>query len=207
MTTILIIGDAHIPKRGSEIPPLLVEEIKSFVSPSMFDYVIYTGDIVKSPETIGFLRDLANKRFLIVQGNMDYYYGNREAPLSESLELVLKGDSLLSLAIIHGAELYSRGDIGELLEIASEKNANILISGHTHKAQIFLSDSGVLLLNPGSCTGSWSFVASGIPSFLVLKVDDDDNKIEIILYELKNNRALKENHHFNFENNLICKFF
>ena len=206
MINVLIIGDAHIPKRGTQIPPLMVNELKNFVSSNLFDYVIYTGDVVKSPDTINFLRDLANKKFIIVQGNMDYYYGNLEAPLTDELKLKLSDNAILKMAITHGAEVYPRGDINELLKIANEENAHILISGHTHSAQIHLANSGVLLLNPGSCTGAWSFVASGIPSYIIMKVDNENDKIAIELHELKNNTISIENKNFLFENTKLISF-
>jgi len=197
---ILVIGDTHIPKRAMGLSPLLIKELNTLSAKKLFDFVIFTGDVVKSPETIRYFKNLAKEKFLIVQGNMDYYYGNVEAPLYDSFSIRLKNDSYLNIGITHGAEIHPRGDKDELLKIAKESRFNLLIFAHTHFAQILLSSDGILLLNPGSFTGAWSFVASRTPSFIIIKVDIEESEIKVILYELKNDRIIKTIKSFYFKN-------
>jgi len=205
MIDILVIGDFHIPKRGSEIPPIIKKKLHELISQKYFDFVVCTGDIVRSPDTINYLKSLANKKFFVVQGNMDYFYGNREAPLFEKLFLKGNDNSEIIIGLTHGDIVVPRGDKHELCKIAEENKSNILISGHTHSADIFLTDNGVLLLNPGSCTGAWSFVASGIPSFMIMRFDPKSNYIEITLYELKSNSIETKTDYFRFKDKQIFK--
>lgn len=200
MIDILVIGDTHIPKRAMGLSPLLIKELNTLSAKKLFDFVIFTGDVVKSPETIRYFKNLAKEKFLIVQGNMDYYYGNVEAPLYDSFSIRLKNDSYLNIGITHGAEIHPRGDKDELLKIAKESSVNLLIFAHTHFAQILLSSDGILLLNPGSFTGAWSFVASRTPSFIIIEVDIEESEIKVILYELKNDQIIKTVKSFYFKN-------
>ncbi|MFX1266788.1 MAG: hypothetical protein ACFFAK_02360, partial [Promethearchaeota archaeon] len=76
---------------------------------------------------------------------------------------------------------------------------------HTHKEEIFLTKSGILLINPGSITGAWSFVASGIPSFVIMFISNKTKTIEISLFQLdKNSDKINETKsYYTFEKNKI----
>ena len=50
--------------------------------------------------------------------------------------------------------------------------------------EILLTNKGILLLNPGSVTGAWSFVASRIPTFIELDINIDIYTINIFLFQL-----------------------
>ncbi|MCK4779720.1 MAG: hypothetical protein KAT57_06015, partial [Candidatus Lokiarchaeota archaeon] len=66
------------------------------------------------------------------------------------------------------------------------------VSGHTHKEEVYLTKNGILLINPGSVTGAWSFVASGIPSFIELSVNEKTKEIFINLFQIdKQNREIE----------------
>ena len=54
----------------------------------------------------------------------------------------------LKIGIAHG-EVYPRADTQQLVYLAKELNADIMITGHSHQPKIEQTD-GVLLLNPGS---------------------------------------------------------
>jgi len=202
---ILVIGDTHIPKRAVSLHPLLIKELNNLSTEKLFDFVVFTGDVVESPETIRYFKNLAEEKFLIVQGNMDYYYGNIEAPLYDSFSIRLKNNSYLNIGITHGAEIHPRGDKDELLKTAKENDVNLLIFAHTHFAEIFLSSDGILLLNPGSFTGAWSFVASRTPSFVIIKVYIEESEIKVILYELKNDRIITTIESFYFKHQQFLK--
>ena len=111
------------------------------------------------------------------------------------------------IGLTHGAQISPRGEQEQLENLAIKRNYNILISGHTHKEEIFLTEKGVLLLNPGSVTGAWSFVASRLPSFIELKIIESTKEINVDLIQIdKQSReivVLKYN--FFFRNYQITK--
>jgi putative phosphoesterase len=180
MINLLAIGDAHIPRRAREIPPKIYEKLETLAEERLFDYTFFTGDVIDAPEFIEFLKLRTKRDFFRVIGNMDYYGGNRDAPVFQKLEL----SNHLLIGMTHGAQITPRGDHDQLELLAVEKSYNILISGHTHQEEMTLTKNGFLLLNPGSVTGAWSFVASQIPSFIVIKVNEETGNIAIILYQL-----------------------
>lgn len=117
-------------------------------------------------------------------GNMDYYYGNRNAPIYQKLDIIFEDKDEMTLGLTHGTQINPRGDHSQLENLAIEKKYNIIVSGHTHKEEIFLTDKGILLINPGSVTGAWSFVASGIPSFIELNIIESAKEIIIDLFQI-----------------------
>ncbi|MHA1151038.1 MAG: YfcE family phosphodiesterase [Promethearchaeota archaeon] len=181
MRRFLIIGDSHIPRRAKEIPPLIEKKIKELRDPILFSQVLFTGDLIKAPDFVNFLELSTKGRVIAVIGNMDYFDGNRDAPIFQDLKIKLK-KSEFQIGLTHGAQIHPRGDHNQLELLAIEKKCNILISGHTHHEEIFLTDKGILLLNPGSVTGAWSFVASGTPSFMLLTINEEENDIIVSLF-------------------------
>jgi len=204
MIRCLVIGDSHIPRRATEIPPKVIQKITDLSASENFDYTFFTGDEINAPKFMKFLNDITKKDVFKVIGNMDYG-GNRDAPVHEKLDITLKEGDILRIGLTHGAQISPRGDHDQLGSLAAEKQYSILISGHTHHEEVFLSRKGTLLLNPGSATGAWSFVASGIPSFLILVIDDQTQDISVCLYRLKKSRnQLEEStYYFLFKNHQI----
>ena len=153
---------------------------------------------------MNFLNLVTKRNLFVVIGNMDYYGGNRDAPVYRSLNLSMGNNDNLIVGLTHGHQVSPRGDRSQLELIAFEKSFNILISGHTHKEEIFLQKD-ILLLNPGSVTGAWSFVASGNPSFIILSVIEETGEINVVLYQYDIRAAkLKDlKSYFVFENNKI----
>lgn len=205
MVKILAIGDSHIPRRAKYIPEKIYESIDELTRESLFDYTLFTGDLIKDPKLTEYLKLKTKRDFFIVQGNMDYYGGNKDAPYYQKLVLSSPTGEKLTIGLTHGAQIEPRGDHSQLEYLALENQYNILISGHTHKEDIHLSEKGILLLNPGSSTGAWSFVASQIPSFLILSLDESFQKIEITLYQLINRTGDMDKSSFlyYFQNNKI----
>ncbi len=206
MVRCLIIGDAHIPRRAKSVPDEILNKLNELTDPKPFDYTFFTGDLITAFDFIDFLSLKTNNDVFTVIGNMDYYGGNRSAPLYQSLDIKLADSDKLTIGMTHGHQIEPRGDHSQLEYLAiNEKSYNILISGHTHKEEIFLTQKGILLLNPGSVTGAWSFIASGIPSFILLQIDEDTKNIEITLFQLeKSSKKFDElKSYFRFENNVI----
>lgn len=163
---ILVIGDFHIPRRASKIP----DEILEFIERESFDLVLCTGDLVRL-QILEKLKRLGPTKIVI--GNMDPSYSHPEDEVMEA-----EG---WKIGLTHGHYIFPRGDTHQLLDEARRLVVEILISGHTHADSIHHQD-GILLLNPGSAVGAWSFVASGIPSFMVLILTPDLLTVE--LYKL-----------------------
>ena len=209
MYRILCIGDAHVPIRAKDLPTQVYKKLNEITQKSLFDYTFFTGDVVNFPKLIKFLKLKTKKNLFRVIGNMDYYYGDKDSPKYQELVISFEDNEKLILGLTHGSQIRPRGDHSQLENLAIKKEYNILISGHTHKEEIFLTKKGILLINPGSVTGAWSFVASGIPSFSVLCVDDKIKGIIIKLFQIdKQTREINVSEsYFTLKNNQIYKKF
>jgi putative phosphoesterase len=106
---------------------------------SNVDLILHAGDLT-SLEVIEELEEIAP--VMAVQGNMDRV-GGIKLPKAKIVEA--EG---LKIGIVHG-EVYPRGDTQQLVYLAKELGADILVSGHSHQPKIEQTD-GVLLINPGS---------------------------------------------------------
>ena len=204
MIKLLAIGDSHIPRRAKSVPDQIIKKLEQLVEIEKFDYTFFTGDVVNAPKFMNFLNLITKRNLFVVIGNMDYYGGNRDASVYRSLNMSMGNNDSLIIGLTHGHQASPRGDRSQLELIAIEKSFNILISGHTHKEEIFLQKD-ILLLNPGSVTGAWSFVASGNPSFITLSITGKMREINVVLYQYDIRAAklrdLKS--YFVFENNKI----
>ena len=152
------------------------------------------------------LKNLKTKnKLFVVMGNMDYFYGNRDTPIYQKLDIVFKNNEKLALGLTHGSQISPRGDLSQLENLAIERKYDILISGHTHKEEIFLTNKGILLLNPGSVTGAWSFVASRVPSFIELDINEVTKEIIVDLVQIDKNSGeiISLKSHYYYENNRI----
>ena len=205
MVRILCIGDSHIPNRAKDLPEKIYNKLDYLTKEGLFDFTFFTGDVIKFPKLLDSLNLKTKKKLYIVMGNMDYYYGNRNAPIYQKLDIIFEDKDKMTLGLTHGTQIRPRGDHSQLENLAIEKKYNIIVSGHTHKEEIFLTGKGILLINPGSVTGAWSFVASGIPSFIELNVIESTKEILVDLVQIdKRSRemiALKSKYFF--QNNRI----
>ena len=185
MVRILCIGDSHIPFRVKDLPMQIYNKINNLTSTELFDYTFFTGDLINFPDLLDFLNQRTKRSLFKVIGNMDYYYGKRDSPTYQKLDISFEDNDKITLGLTHGAQIRPRGDHDQLEILAQENGYTILVSGHTHKEEIFLTNKGILLINPGSVTGAWSFVASGIPSFIELSIDEKTKKVIINLFGSK----------------------
>ena len=206
MIRCLVIGDAHIPRRAKNVPDKIIDKLNILTDLRPFDYTFFTGDLITAYDFIDFLNSKTSNKVFIVIGNMDYYGGNRDAPIYQKLDVKFLDNKRLTIGLTHGHQIEPRGDHSQLEDLAiNEKSYNILISGHTHKEEVLLTKKGILLLNPGSVTGAWSFIASGVPSFIVIQINEETKEIDIILFQLdnrlKNINELKS--YFKFMNDII----
>ncbi|MDO5822950.1 metallophosphoesterase [Methanobrevibacter sp.] len=128
-----LISDTHIPDRAKEIPQKVIDSFKDV------ELILHAGDLT-SPEVIEELEKIAP--VMAVQGNMDRVNGIK-LPKARIIEV-----EELRIGLVHG-EVYPRADTQQLLYLARELNADILVSGHSHQPKIEQIEN-VLLLNPGS---------------------------------------------------------
>ena len=209
MVRILCIGDSHVPNRAKDIPEQIYSKINELSETELFDYTLFTGDLIKFPEFIEYLDSKTKKKLFIVMGNMDYHYGNRNAPVFQAIDIEFEDNDKMIVGLTHGAQISPRGDHMRLELLATQKNYNVLISGHTHKEEIYLTEHGILLINPGSVTGAWSFVASQLPSFIELNIIELTKEINVALIQMdkqtKDMVVLKSN--FFLRNNQIIEKF
>ena len=208
MVRILCIGDSHIPNRAKDLPEKIYDKLDNLTKVDLFDFTFFTGDVIKFPKLLDSLNLKTKKKLYIVMGNMDYYYGNRNAPIYQKLDVIFEDKDKMTLGLTHGSQIRPRGDHSQLENLAIEKKYNIIVSGHTHKEEIFLTEKGILLINPGSVTGAWSFVASGIPSFIELNIIESAKEIIIDLFQIDRHSreiiVLKSKYFF--QNNRITDF-
>lgn len=197
---VLIIGDSHIPRRAKKVPVSIIKNITNHVKKhGKFDQIFCTGDLVKTESFPDFLQSIIKRnKFLVVQGNMDYF-----ERIDNPLELRYSFENLhdLKIGMIHGHQISPRGDALQLTSYARKMGVNILISGHTHADSIKQRDN-ILLINPGSCVGAWSFVASGIPSYVIMELNKQEDKstfIRIHIYREKGS-IFEETYGFLFKN-------
>lgn len=172
---ILVIGDFHVPDRSREIS---LPVLNSVNKTARYEAVACTGDLTKV-KVIEPQLNLWSDNVYCVLGNMDYDSRNTKFfPRTQvfTMNEVIDDAPSLDIGIMHGHQIHPRGDFDELAKFALKMNVNLLITGHTHALsvhlhEVHLSDGGiheVLLVNPGSATGAWSFVASMKPSFIIL---------------------------------------
>ena len=159
---ILIAGDFHIPERAKEIPKKLKELAKEV------ELFLCTGDFT-GKEVFEELKNLANV-FIAVKGNCDFL------DLPNYVEFYLSGKRV---GLIHG-DVFGRGNKEKMLNFAIERKLDVLISGHSHKPEVWEKE-GILFLNPGSAT---SALSGNLESYgktaILLKIKGKEWKIEKI---------------------------
>lgn len=149
-----LISDTHIPDRGANLPDKVYESFKNV------DMILHAGDVT-SQEVLDDLSEYAP--VIAIQGNTDRIAG-LELPKTETVEV-----NGIRIGMAHG-EVYPRGDTQQLLYLAKQLEADILVTGHSHQPKIEQAE-GVLLLNPGSPM---------VPrladrTVMLLEIDDDRN--------------------------------
>jgi len=160
----VLIGDSHIPGRAKEIPKRLLRKAAE-LKPEM---VLWTGDFTA--------RDVMDKvgqigKIRACKGNMDFL----DLPYYHRIDS--NGRRIL---LIHGDTIKPRGEKSSLIKLGKKYGCSVVVCGHTHRPEVFEED-GILVINPGSCTGAWS--GGGMkpaPSFAGL----DFETHEVTLYKL-----------------------
>ena len=167
---ILVLSDTHIPERASKIP----DEIISFAKDC--DLIVHAGDLTDE-SVLNQLKSFGD--LIVVRGNMDY--------LNLPRQKVFEAGGI-KFGVYHGHGVYPRGDRRQLTEIALDMGVDVLITGHTHRHDVYRGE--VIILNPGSATGAWGGGGgTGVPSFMVLDVEE--GVVSVDLYEIGEKPAVR----------------
>ncbi|AFA47112.1 metallophosphoesterase family protein [Acetobacterium woodii] len=103
------------------------------------DVIIHLGDYV---EDALYLRTITNTPVHILKGNLDSYANEG----SMVLETTLGGFTFFAS---HGHKYGVKNNLDRLYYAGMEKNAQVVLYGHTHQA--YINDDGrMLVMNPGS---------------------------------------------------------
>ncbi len=136
MKTIGIISDTHIPTRQKKLPQGVLSAF------SGVDLILHAGDF-ESLSVADALEEIAPLK--AVSGNMCWYEVREKFPQ----QLIFEFEEL-TIGVTHGSG-GSSGHSSRVIQIFNEEKPDIIISGHTHKANAETID-GIFLLNPGSPT-------------------------------------------------------
>ena len=155
-----LISDTHIPDRRMKLPQKVMETFENV------DLILHAGDVT-SKSVIEELETIAP--VIAVEGNMDRVAGDVDLPVSKVIEV--EGHKI---GIIHG-EVYPRGDTQHLYYSALELDVDILVSGHSHIAQLEKIKE-IILVNPGSPTNP----RLSDPSVALMEINGDKIEVEFV---------------------------
>ncbi len=170
---VLVLGDLHHPHRCSSLPA----QFRDLLVPGKMQHVLCTGNVTsKSAEE--YLRTLAPSVH-IVKGDFDVSSSLVDLPDTKIVQI---GD--FSIGLIHGHQLVPAGDPEAAAAIQRQLDVDILITGHTHKNEVYEYEKRYLI-NPGSVTGSPSFASPDkiVPSFVLMAIKGP--KVVTYVYELR----------------------
>merc|ERR1719223_1014606 len=124
-----------------------------------------------------YLRTLANSVH-IVRGDLDVASGLADLPEQKVVKI---GE--FRIGISHGHQVVPWGDPESLANLQRQLDVDILITGHTHKNEVYEYEKKYII-NPGSATGAYSpFSTDVLPSFVLMAVKG--NKVVTYVYELR----------------------
>jgi len=175
MVLVLVIGDIHIPYRANDIPP----EFKKLFQPGRFEYVIITGNLC-SRDVHDYFRSFTSEVYVTA--------GEFDDPNKFDETKVIQIEDF-KIGITHGHQVVPWADKDALGIVQRKLNADLLISGHTHKFSAY-EHNGHFFLNPGSATGAYSgLTPDAIPSFVLMDIRGP--KLSLFVYRLTNPEAVK----------------
>lgn len=135
-TTIAVISDTHLPRRGPGLPEVVVGRLRAA------DLIVHAGDW-SDMATVRMVRALGPP-LLGVQGNVE------EPAVRAALPATAEGEIAgLRIGVVHDAGQAS-GRIGRLRRRFPA--ADLVIFGHSHIPLYDVAPDGFMILNPGSPT-------------------------------------------------------
>lgn len=152
---ILIVSDTHRMHRNLEDVLEKVGEI---------DEMIHLGDVEGGDDYINAFVDCPVH---FVAGNNDFWSG-----LPQEDHLFIRGHHIF---ITHGHYYHVSRGYEKLATAAREKNADIVMYGHTHRP-LHVEEDGLLILNPGSI--SLPRQEGRRPSYMIMEIDEQ-GKVDV----------------------------
>ena len=161
---VLVLSDILVPIKS----PSINEQFKSILLPNKLTRLLCLGNI-GNQDTLYWLQNLSSD-FHIVKGDYDIY---KNYPEKKVVQI-----GSFNIGMIHGHQILPPGDMDKLLDIQSELDCDVLLSGFTYKYGINIVENK-LFLNPGSITGGLSpLMEYCVPSFILMAITGD----EMIIY-------------------------
>lgn len=151
---VLIVSDTH--GRHTALDRALQEA-------GEIDMFIHLGDIEGGEEYINAVIDCEKH---MVKGNNDFF---SDIPREEEFDI-----GKYRVFISHGHPYYVSLDPEYIRKEGEERNADIVMFGHTHKP-FFEQKEGVTVLNPGSLSYPRQEGRKG--SYMIMTLDDDGNAL------------------------------
>jgi vacuolar protein sorting-associated protein 29 len=181
---VLVLGDLHIPHRKAELP----EQFKLLLVPNKMQHILCTGNLCSKPVE-DYLRRLAPSVH-ITRGDMDAASGLNQLPEQKVIKI---GEFRVGLC--HGHQVVPWGDPEALANLQRKLDVDILITGHTHKNDVYEYE-GKYIINPGSITVAYSSQSTKIvPSFVLMAVKG--MKVVTYVYELRDGEVHVSKSEFN----------
>ncbi|TID30432.1 hypothetical protein CANINC_000943 [Pichia inconspicua] len=143
---ILALADLYVPERATDLP----KQFKKLLQPNgKINKVVCLGNTGSSKLVKEYLESLTNDKsnFHMVRGETD-----TDVTLPQSLVLTVDN---LKIGIINGFQVVPKTDALSLLNHARMMDADILISGGTHRVEAYTLD-GKFFVNPGTATGAFT---------------------------------------------------
>lgn len=114
--------------------------METAISSIPHDKIIFLGDMEEDIEIIS--RIYPNERICRVTGNNEYLFDAK-------YEIILREEGV-SILCCHGHKYRVKQTLDPLYYAATQKNCQVALFGHTHRQYAETTESGLLLLNPGS---------------------------------------------------------
>ncbi|KAI9591780.1 Metallo-dependent phosphatase-like protein [Syncephalis fuscata] len=183
MVLVLVIGDLHIPQRGSDLP----QKFSKLLVPGKIQQILCTGNVCDR-STYDHLRMVATDLH-VVKGDMD----EATFPISKVIQ-----HGSMRIGLVHGHQVQPWGDSIALSMAAREMDVDVLISGHTHQVEA-VEREGKFYINPGSATGAMTTISGEetIPSFILMDVQN--TSIVTYIYQLIDDEVKVEKTEFRKE--------
>lgn len=127
-----------------------------------FDMLIHCGDVCGAERILE--AKLSDCIVHIVGGNCDF---SRELPAMKEFHI-----GKLKVVVLHGHKYHVQYDISSLFYLAKEREADIVMFGHTH-VPMLIQEQGVTILNPGSLVRPRQSDRTG--TYVVMTTDKSGN--------------------------------
>ena len=156
---ILVLSDSH----GN------VSKMEKAVIAENPDYIIHLGDLTKDAYALKGL--FPSIPFIGVPGNCDYE--------SEKPNELLEEIEGIRFLILHGHTRNVKYGLMSLMMLALEKEARIVLFGHTHEPLIEETES-TIFINPGSVGSARPFGHKNTYAVIIIKNDNIIPEIKVV---------------------------